>query len=111
MCCSQTVSAQNLKSCWSIRSPVRIDALALQGHRDAAVTELAEAFRSGERMHWWYTIERDPVWDSMRSDPRFRAIAAEARADAAAQRGQLEEMRRKGEVPYRSRGRVSRRQT
>ena len=90
---------------------VRADAFALQGRRDAAVTELAEAFRSGERMHWWYTIERDPVWDSMRSDPRFRAIAAEARAHAAAQRGQLEEMRRKGEVPYRSRGRVSRRQT
>jgi DNA-binding winged helix-turn-helix (wHTH) protein len=90
---------------------VRADALALQGHRDAAVTELAEAFRSGERTHWWYTIERDPVWDSMRSDPRFQAIAAEARAHAAAQRGLLEEMRRKGEVPYRSRGRVSRRQT
>jgi DNA-binding winged helix-turn-helix (wHTH) protein len=90
---------------------VRADALALQGHRDAAVAELAEAFRSGERTHWWYTIERDPLWDSMRSDPRFREIAAEARAHAAAQRGQLEEMRRKGEVPFRSRGRVSRRQT
>jgi DNA-binding winged helix-turn-helix (wHTH) protein len=90
---------------------VRADALALQGHYDAAVTELAEAFRSGERTHWWYTIERDPVWDSMRSDSRFRAIAAEARAHAAAQRGLLEELRRKGEVPYRSRGRISRRQT
>jgi hypothetical protein len=90
---------------------VRADALALHGHRDAAVTELAEAFRSGERTHWWYTIERDPVWDSMRSDRQFQAIAAEARAHAAAQRGLLEEMRRKGEVPYRSRGRVSRRQT
>jgi hypothetical protein len=89
---------------------VHADALALQGHRDAAVTELAEAFRSGERTHWWYTIERDPVWDSMRSDPRFQAIATEARAHAATQRALLEEMRRKGEVPYRSRGRVSRRQ-
>jgi hypothetical protein len=46
----------------------------------------------------------------MRSDPRFQAIAAEARAHAAAQRALLEEMRRKGEVPYRSRGLPARRQ-
>jgi TolB-like protein/DNA-binding winged helix-turn-helix (wHTH) protein len=85
---------------WPLRR-VRADALALQGHRDAAVAELAEAFRSGPRNDWWYTIERDPLWASMRSDPRFQAIAAEARAHAAAQRALLEEMRRRGEVPYR----------
>ena len=95
---------------WWPHRRVRADALALQGHRDAAVAELAEAFRSGERTDWWYTIERDPVWDSMRSDPRFQAIAAEARAHAAAQRALLEEMRRKAEVPYRSRGLPARRQ-
>jgi DNA-binding winged helix-turn-helix (wHTH) protein len=89
---------------------VRADALALQGHRDAAVTELAEAFRSGERADWWYTIERDPLWDSMRSDPRFQVIAAEARTHAATQRAMLEELRRRGEVPYRSRGLFPRRQ-
>ena len=83
---------------WPYRR-VRADALALQGHRDAAVAALAEAFRLGEREDWWYTIERDPLWESMRSDPRFQAIAAEARAHAAAQRALLEEMRRKGEVP------------
>jgi len=75
--------------------------LALQGNRDAAVAELAEALRSGERTDWWYTIERDPLWDAMRPDPRFQAIATEARAHAAAQRALLEEMRSKGEVPYR----------
>jgi DNA-binding winged helix-turn-helix (wHTH) protein/tetratricopeptide (TPR) repeat protein len=96
---------------WWPHRRVRADALALQGHRDAAVAELAEAFRSGERTDWWYTIERDPVWDSMRSDPRFQAIAAEARAHAVAQRALLEEMRCKGEVPYRSRGLPARRQT
>ncbi len=95
---------------WWPHRRVRADALALQGHRDAAVAELSEAFRSGGRTDWWYTIERDPVWDSMRSDPRFQAIAAEARAHAAAQRALLEEMRRRGEVPYRSRGQPSRRQ-
>ena len=85
---------------WPLRR-LRAEVLALQGRRDAAVAELAEAFRSGERTDWWYTIERDPVWDSMRSDSRFQAIAAEARAHTAAQRALLEEMRRKGEVPYR----------
>jgi DNA-binding winged-HTH domains len=95
---------------WWPHRRVRADALALQGHRDAAVAQLAEAFRSGERTDWWYTTERDPLWDSMRSDPRFQAIAAEARAHAAAQRALLEEMRRKGEVPYRSRGLPARRQ-
>jgi hypothetical protein len=89
---------------WWPHRRVRADALALQGHHDAAVAELSEAFRSGERTDWWYTIERDPVWDSMRSDPHFQAIAAEARTHAAAQRALLEELRRKGEVPYRSRG-------
>jgi DNA-binding winged helix-turn-helix (wHTH) protein len=95
---------------WWPHRRVRADALALQGDRDAAVAELAEAFRTGERTDWWYTIERDPLWDSLRSDPRFQAIAAEARAHAAAQRALLEEMRRKGEVPYRSRGLPARRQ-
>lgn len=95
---------------WWPHRRVRADALALQGHCDAAVAQLAEAFGSGERMDWWYTIERDPVWESTRSDPRFQAIAAEARAHAAAQRALLEEMRRRGEVPYRSRGQPSRRQ-
>ena len=98
---------------WVNRWPhrrIRADALALQGHHDAAIAELAEAFRSGERTDWWYTIERNPVWDSLRSDPRFRAIAAEARTHAAHQRALLEEMRRQGEVPYRSRGLPARRQ-
>jgi DNA-binding winged helix-turn-helix (wHTH) protein len=90
---------------------VRADALALQGHRDGAIAELADAFRSGERADWWYTIERDPLWDSMRSDPRFQTIAAEARTHAATQRALLEELRRKGEVPYRSRGLSARRQS
>ena len=95
---------------WWPHRRVRADALALQGHSDAALAELAEAFRCGERMDWWYTIERDPVWEPMRSDQRFQAIATEARAHAAAQRALLEEMRRRGEVPYRSRGTPSRRQ-
>jgi DNA-binding winged helix-turn-helix (wHTH) protein len=102
-------SSQDYMTWWPHRR-VRADALALQGHSDAALAELAEAFRCGERMDWWYTIERDPVWNPMRSDPRFQAIATEARAHAATQRALLEEMRRKGEVPYRSRGTPSRRQ-
>ena len=80
---------------------LRTNALALQGHRDAALAALAGDFRSGYRGGWWYTIERDPLWADMRSDPRFRAIAAEARAHAAGQRALLEEMRRKGDVPFR----------
>jgi hypothetical protein len=82
---------------------IRANALALRGERDAALRELVAAFRSGERRLWWYTIDRDPLWEDMRADPRFQAIAAEARAHAAGQRALLEEMRRKGEVPLRPR--------
>jgi TolB-like protein/DNA-binding winged helix-turn-helix (wHTH) protein len=76
-------------------------ALAVQDRRDAALDELADAFRSGDRSNWWYTIDHDPLYADMRSDPRFKAIAAEARAHAAHQRALLEEMRRKGETPIR----------
>lgn len=80
---------------------IRANVLALQGERDTALAELAEAFRSGDRRLWWYTIEHDPLYADMRSDPRFQTIAAEARAHAARQRTLLEEMRRKGEAPLR----------
>ena len=50
-------------------------------------------------------LGKDNVEATMRSfgaaSKGFQAIAAEARAHAAAQRALLEEMRRKGEVPYR----------
>jgi TolB-like protein/DNA-binding winged helix-turn-helix (wHTH) protein len=75
--------------------------LLLDGKQDAALTELADSFRSGGYVNWWYTIKYDPLWLPLHDDPRFQAIAADVRRYVDAQRGQLEALRRQGAVPRR----------
>jgi tetratricopeptide (TPR) repeat protein len=79
----------------------RANGLLLDGRKDAALTELAESFRSGLYVTWWYTIYRDPLWQPLHGDPRFQAIAADARRYVDAQRSQLEGLRKNGDVPRR----------
>ncbi len=81
---------------------VRAEVLLLDGKSDAALAELAESFRSGCYVQWWYTINYDPLWLPLHGDPRFQAIAADVRRHVDAQRKQLEVLRRRGGVPNRS---------
>ena len=76
-------------------------ALLLDGKRDAALAELAESFRSGLHVTWWYTLERDPLWLPFHGDPRFQAIVADARRYVDGQRSELEARRQHGDVPRR----------
>jgi TolB-like protein/DNA-binding winged helix-turn-helix (wHTH) protein/Tfp pilus assembly protein PilF len=75
--------------------------LLLDGKQDAALTELADAFRSGSYADWWYTIKYDPLWVPLHGDPRFKAIAADVRRYVDAERSQLEVLRQHGDVPRR----------
>jgi TolB-like protein/DNA-binding winged helix-turn-helix (wHTH) protein len=79
----------------------RAGILLLDGKPDAALAELAESFRSGYYMYWWYTINYDPLWLPLHRDRRFQAIAADVRRYVDAQRNQLEALRQHGDVPRR----------
>ena len=80
---------------------LRAGVLLLDGKKDAALAELAESFRSGYYVHWWYTLNYDPMWLPLHSDPRFQAITADVRRYIDAQRSELEGLRRSGAVPRR----------
>jgi hypothetical protein len=80
---------------------LRASVLLLDGKQDAALTELADSFRSGNYANGWYTIKYDPLWLPLHGDPRFQAIAADVRRYVDAQRSQLEALRRHGDVPRR----------
>jgi TolB-like protein/DNA-binding winged helix-turn-helix (wHTH) protein len=81
---------------------LRAGFLLLDGKPDAALAEVADAFRSGIYANWWYTIEYDPLWLPLHGDGRFQAIAADVRRYVDAQRSQLEALRRQGAVPRRA---------
>jgi hypothetical protein len=85
---------------------VRAAILLLDGKTDAALAELAESFHSGDYVHWWYTIEYDPLWLPLHNDPRFKAIATEVRRFIDAQRTELEARRQRGDVPRRGGAKV-----
>jgi predicted Zn-dependent protease len=80
----------------------RAQALMLLGRREEALKDLAAGFAvDRDHTEWWYTIERDPVYDEVRETPEFRALAADARRFAARERAAVEELRRQGTIPYR----------
>jgi len=80
---------------------LRARSLLVGGKPDAALAELAQAFRAGEYAAWWYTIESDPLWLPLHNDSRFRSIEADVRRYIDAQRSELEALRRNGLVPRR----------
>ena len=73
----------------------------LSGQRDAALQELADSFRVGDYVQWWYTLNYDPAWVPLHDDPRFRSIQGQVREYVAKQRATVDELRRHGEIPRR----------
>jgi TolB-like protein/DNA-binding winged helix-turn-helix (wHTH) protein/Tfp pilus assembly protein PilF len=80
---------------------LRAATLLEDGDRNAALTELAASFQSGDYETWWYTLRYDPVWGPVHEDPRFKAIAEDVRRYVAGQRAELEALRSRGLVPSR----------
>lgn len=77
--------------------------MMLLGQRDEALSNLKAVIETGnDRRHWWYLVERDPVWEPVHNDPRFIEIAQFCRRAAAVQRAKLDELRRRGKVPVRA---------
>jgi TolB-like protein/DNA-binding winged helix-turn-helix (wHTH) protein len=80
----------------------RAQAMMLLGRREEALRNLAAAFAvDRDHTEWWYTIERDPVFEEVRETPEFRALAVDARRHAARERAAVEELRRQGKIPRR----------
>lgn len=80
----------------------RAEAMMLLGERDEALSNLRAAFETGHDVrHWWYVVDRDPVWAPVRADPRFKAIADMCRQAARVQHEKLEVLRRTGKAPVR----------
>lgn len=83
----------------------RAASLMLLGESGQALSDLRASIETGHDIrHWWYLIERDPVWAPVHNDPRFRAIAELCRKAAAVQRAKLDALRAAGKVPVRPTG-------
>ncbi|MEO6718527.1 MAG: winged helix-turn-helix domain-containing protein [Novosphingobium sp.] len=81
---------------------LRATAMMLLGERDQALSDLRASIETGHDIrHWWYIIDRDPVWAPVRNDPRFKAITEMCRNAASVQRAKLDALRRAGKVPAR----------
>jgi predicted Zn-dependent protease len=80
----------------------RAQALMLLGRRDEALRDLARGLTvDHDHTVWWYTFERDPVFDEVRETAEFRKLAADARRFAARERAAVDELRRQGTIPRR----------
>jgi TolB-like protein/DNA-binding winged helix-turn-helix (wHTH) protein/Tfp pilus assembly protein PilF len=80
----------------------RAQSLMLLGRRVDALRDLAASFHvDHDHVEWWYTIERDPIWDDVRDSPEFRALVADATRFASGERAAVEALRKHGEIPQR----------
>jgi TolB-like protein len=82
---------------------IRAASMMLLGERDQALSDLKASIENGHDIrHWWYLIDRDPVWMPVHGDQRFKAIADYCRQAARVQRAKLDALRRAGKVPVRN---------
>lgn len=91
---------------FALRTKASVQLLA--GDQDAALGTLAESFAAEDLMQWWYTLERDPLWQPLRGDPVFKAVAAQVRAQVAREQAALAELRRTGRIVTRGPGTAKR---
>ena len=54
-----------------------VQALAIQGHTDAAMRRLEDAIDEGYRIRLWYQLRQDPNLDNIRDLPAYRDLLAE----------------------------------
>ena len=81
---------------------IKAASLMLLGERNQALSDLKAAIETGHDIrHWWYLVEKDPIWMPVHSDPRFKSIAEYCRQAAHIQRVKLDALRRAGKVPAR----------
>ncbi|HKX77268.1 MAG TPA: winged helix-turn-helix domain-containing protein [Novosphingobium sp.] len=81
---------------------IRAEAMMLLGERNEALSNLRASVEAGHDIHhWWYVVDRDPVWTPVRSETRFKAIAEIYRQAAGIQRAKLDRLRSEGKIPIR----------
>jgi TolB-like protein/DNA-binding winged helix-turn-helix (wHTH) protein/Tfp pilus assembly protein PilF len=80
----------------ALRTKATVQLLA--GDREAALRTLADSFADHDLLQWWYTLERDPLWEPLRSDPVFVAAAAQVRARVAREQAALASARNAGRL-------------
>jgi len=76
-------------------------ALALLGDADGALKALESTF-AANNWGWGYNLERAPDFEQLRAQPRFQSLVRQYQDIVTKQSALLAEMRRAGEVPYRS---------
>ena len=71
----------------------------LTGDQQGALELLAQSFRAEDLTQWWYTIERDPLWEPLRRTSEFQTIERDVRARVAQEQTALVEWRKSGQHP------------
>jgi hypothetical protein len=69
----------------------------LTGDQQGALELLAQSFRAEDLLQWWYTIERDPLWEPLRHTAQFQAIERDVRARVAQEQTILAQWRQTGQ--------------
>jgi TolB-like protein/DNA-binding winged helix-turn-helix (wHTH) protein/tetratricopeptide (TPR) repeat protein len=78
----------------------RAIAAGVLGETDTALNALQYALSDSNP--WWWWLRGHPAFDGLQGDPRYQLMVAAAEAHAAHQRTLLNEMRRAGSIPDRS---------
>ena len=79
-------------------TPVKAEALALLGRRDAALAELRRIIDRGWRVDWLWSTDLNASFNGIRDTAEFRAMVQELAIDVAAQRIAVEDMEAEGKI-------------